>query len=170
MKTIGFFGGSFDPIHFGHISLAIHLLETYHLDEILFTPAFCSPFKMESPPVASPHHRLKMLEAALDFPRFKICTLEIDRKGPSYTIDTLRELQKEGTKIRLLLSDEASLYLEKWKEAAELVKIAPPLVGPREIKISSTDIRNRLKKKLYCGHLIPAKALDYIFLNGLYSL
>jgi len=169
MKTIGFLGGSFDPIHFGHISLAIHLLESYHLDEVLFTPAFCSPFKMESPPIASPHHRLEMLKRALDFPKFKISTLEIDRGGPSYTIDTLRALQKEGHKIRLLLSEETAPYLEKWKEAAELVKIAPPLVGPRDIKISSTDIRNRLKKKLYSGHLIPAKALDYILSNGLYS-
>lgn len=168
MKTVGFFGGSFDPIHFGHIALAVQLMEAHKLDEILFCPASCSPFKTETPPVASPKHRLAMLKLALDLPQFKVCTLEIDQEGPSYTIDTVRELKKEGIKVRLLLSDEAAHHLDQWKESDELVKIAPPLIGPREIKISSTDIRTRLKKKLYCGHLIPAKALDYIRVNDLY--
>lgn len=169
MKNVGFFGGSFDPIHFGHISLAVQLMEAHQLDEVLFCPAFCSPFKIETPPRASPKDRLQMLKLALDFPAFKICTLELDRKGPSYTIDTIRELKEEGVKLRLLLSDEAAQYLHRWKETEQLVKIAPPLIGPRELKISSTEVRARLKKKNYCGHLVPAKALDYIHSHGLYS-
>ncbi|MBX7067309.1 MAG: nicotinate-nicotinamide nucleotide adenylyltransferase [Parachlamydiales bacterium] len=169
MKSIGFFGGSFDPIHFGHIALAIQLMETHQLDEVLFCPAFCSPFKMETPPLASPEHRLEMLKLALDYPPFKICSLELDRKGASFTVDTIRELKKDGVKLRLLLSDEAAQHLHKWKDTDQLVKMAPPLIGPRDIKISSTEIRSRLKKKLYCGHLVPAKALDYIQRNHLYS-
>jgi nicotinate-nucleotide adenylyltransferase len=169
MKQVGFFGGSFDPIHFGHIALAIQLMESHKLDEVLFCPAFCSPFKMTAPPVAAPRERLDMLELALEIPQFKITTIELDRAGPSFSIETLRTLQKEGVKYRLILSDEAAAHLDKWKDTQELVRLAPPLIGPREIQISSTQIRARLKKNLYCGHLLSAKTLDYIRVNHLYS-
>lgn len=170
MKRVGFFGGSFDPIHFGHIGLAVHLMESHKLDRVIFCPAFCSPFKKDAPPHVSPEHRLKMLTLALDLPQFQISTLELEREGPSYTVDTLRALQKESeTELRLLLSTETAQHLDRWKESAEIVKIAPPLIAPREILISSTIIRTRLKKNLYCGHLIPSKALDYIHAHHLYS-
>lgn len=165
-KSVGFFGGSFDPIHFGHITLAVQLMESHKLDEILFCPAFCSPFKKSTPPVASPEHRLAMLKLALDLPQFKITTIELDQKGSSYTIDAIRALAIQG--MRLILSEEAAAHLDKWKDTEELVRLAPPLIGPREIPISSTEIRARLKKKLYCGHLIPAKALEYIHKHRLY--
>lgn len=169
-KRIGFFGGSFDPIHFGHLSLAIHLFENHQLDEVLFCPAFCSPFKTETPPIADGKHRLAMLKAVLsEIPHFKICTLELDRKGPSYTIDTIRSLKKEEESYHLLLSEETSAHFAEWKEAKELMHLAPPLTGPREMAVSSTLIRERLKKRLYCGHLVPAKALDYIQAHHLYS-
>ncbi|PIS03362.1 MAG: hypothetical protein COT85_00765 [Chlamydiae bacterium CG10_big_fil_rev_8_21_14_0_10_42_34] len=162
---IGFFGGSFDPIHFGHLTLAIDMLETYKLEKILFCPAFCSPFKSENPPKTSPEHRLTMLQLALDHPQFEILTLELDRKGSSYTIDTIRELQIKG--LRLILSEDVAEDLEQWKEAEELIRLAPPLIGPRTF-ISSTLIRDRLKKNLYCKHLIPAKVLEYIEKHQLY--
>jgi nicotinate-nucleotide adenylyltransferase len=164
---IGFFGGTFDPIHFGHVALAIELLEAHKLKKILFCPAYCSPFKKEKPPVASPQHRLAMLTLALDHPQFEIATLELDRGGPSYAIDTIRALQIQG--LRLILSEESAAHLDQWREAQELVRLAPPLVGRREIQISSTQIRDRLKKRLYCGHLVPAKALAYIERHRLYE-
>lgn len=169
IKTVGFFGGSFDPIHFGHIALAVQLMETHKLDEILFCPAFCSPFKTASPPIATPLQRLAMLKAALELPQFNITTLELDRPGPSYTIDTLRSLQTPKAHFRLLLSDEAAAHLDKWKETQELLRLAPPLISPRIFPISSTDVRARLKKNLYCGHLIPAKSLEYIQKHRLYQ-
>jgi nicotinate-nucleotide adenylyltransferase len=141
----GFFGGSFDPIHFGHISLAVRLLEEHKLEEILFCPAFYSPFKTRVPPVASSKDRLEMLKLALDHPKFKIVTLELERGGPSYTIDTIRALKMQG--LRLILSEESAAFFSKWKEAEELVRLAPPLIGSREIPVSSTEIRERLKKK-----------------------
>ncbi len=189
-NEVGFFGGSFDPIHFGHINLALAMLETHGLKEILFCPAFCSPFKLESPPLASPQDRLAMLKAALkEIPQFKVLSIEIDRGGPSYTIDTLTELQKKGNQLRLILSGEAAAHFDRWKEAEALIRLAPPLVGTRRggssenlpekfkkgltptrvLEISSTEIRERIKQKLYCGHLVPAKALDYIHANQLYS-
>lgn len=168
-KTVGFFGGSFDPIHFGHIGLAVQLLETYHLDEILFCPAFCSPFKTATPPLASPADRLEMLRLALDHPQFKITTHELDRPRPSYTIDTLRALQAPDVQFRLLLSEEAAIHLNKWKESEELLRLAPPLIAAREFPISSTDIRSRLGKGLYCAHLVPMNTLRYICSHHLYG-
>jgi nicotinate-nucleotide adenylyltransferase len=169
MKKVGLLGGSFDPIHFGHIGLAVHLLEKHDLNEVLFCPAFCSPFKTKTPPICSAEKRLTMLKLALDHPQFKISTLEIDRKDCSYTIDTVRALHDKNVQLHLLLSDESAAHLGLWKNVEELLLLAPPLVGPREIQISSTLIRDRLKKNLYCRHLIPTKALDFIEANRLYS-
>ena len=111
-----------------------------------------------------------MLKLALEIPKFKICTIELERKGPSYTVDTIRALQSERTQFRLLLSDEAARHLGQWKDTQELVKLAPPLIFPLELSISSTQIRARLEKNLYCGHLVPAKVLAYIEKNCLYSI
>jgi nicotinate-nucleotide adenylyltransferase len=187
-KTIGFFGGSFDPIHFGHINLALQLLEIHRLDEVLFCPAYCSPFKTETPPVSG-EQRLEMLRLALQgIPRFRITSIEIEKKGPSYTIDTLRSLKGEGN-FRLLLSEEAAGRFGQWKESAELLRLAPPLIGMRDpasfrtknlklksgytktqiFDISSTEVRRRLKKGLYCGHLVPKPALDFIHAYKLYT-
>lgn len=181
-KTIGFFGGSFDPIHFGHINLALQLLELHRLDEVLVCPAFCSPFKSAKPPVASPEHRLAMLRLGLEgVPKFRITSLEIEREGPSFTIDTIHLLlEKERAQFRLLVSEETAAHFDRWKESAELLRLAPPLIGTRKtaepghpstpiMDISSTDIRNRIAKGLYCGHLVPAKTLDYICKHLLYT-
>lgn len=179
MKKIGIFGGSFDPIHFGHLNLAIQLLEKASLDEILFCPALYSPFKEHHRPVASPEHRLAMLKLILT-PFFRVTAIELDRPGPSYTIDTVRALAHEKGEYRLLLSDESSATLPAWKDSAEIVKLAPPLVGSRTgqgahiiqtplFDVSSSEVRRRLKKKLYCKHLVPSIVLDYIEEFGLYS-
>jgi nicotinate-nucleotide adenylyltransferase len=193
-KTIGFYGGTFDPIHFGHLNLAVQLLEIHQLDEVLFCPAYCSPLKSASPPHASPQHRLEMVRIALEgIPHFRITSYEVDRNDPSFTIDTLRMIQGEGrgeVKFRLLLSEEAAIHFDQWKDFRDLIRLAPPLIGTRSspsvrsslaetlrsgftqtkiFDVSSTDIRARLKKGRYCGHLVPGKVLDYIRVNGLYK-
>ena len=191
-KIIGFFGGSFDPIHFGHINLALEMVEKHNLDEVIFCPAFCSPFKSAAPPFASPEHRLAMIRLALTpIQRFRVTPIEIERGGPSYTIDTLKALVKEGD-FRLILSDEAVARFDQWKDASELIRLAPPLIGTRRepfaagygavgealrkgitqtrlFEISSTEVRDRIKKNLYCGHLVPDIVLDYIASHRLYS-
>ncbi len=167
MKNIGFFGGSFDPIHFGHLSLAIEMLEKHGLDEILFCPAFCSPFKVERPPAASPEARLEMLKLVLaDVPQFRVTSLEIERCVASYTVETLKRLPI--AQYRLILTKESAAFFSKWKEPEEIQRLAPLLIGERAFPISSTEVRERLKKKLYCGHLVPEKALYYIENHGLY--
>lgn len=202
MKKIGFYGGTFDPIHYGHINLAISLLEAHGLDEILFCPAAVSPHKVAEPPIASGSHRLQMVELALeDVPRCNVLDKEIERGGSSFTIDTVKSLieksKNENEKVQyyLILGEDALPGLHRWKDVDELFSLAPPLVGARgenftitsaalppmiakiieegwtEIPIlsmSSTLIRNRLKKRLYCGHLVPEDVLDYIYEKELY--
>ena len=190
---IGFFGGTFDPIHFGHINLAIELLEHTHLDHILFCPAFCSPFKTKTPPLASPRQRFAMIQAAIaDLPNCSITPIEIERQGPSYTIDTLKQLQRPNTQYHLILTPDSAAHFHKWKSPQEILHIAPLIVAARaqtqippdlpysaqfkksivkirRLDITGTEMRARLTRDLYCGHLIPSKALDYISQHRLYS-
>lgn len=184
MKKIGFFGGSFDPIHLGHLNLAVQLLESGHVDEILFCPAFCSPFKLQTPPVISGFHRLEMIRRVIeDVPQFKVSSFEIDRAVPSYTIDTIRALSEDGVSYRLIVSQSTAADFHLWKESKELIRLAPPLIGMRGtdpvpagfaavqtglFDVSSTQVRDRIKKKIYCGHLLPRIALDYIQEHRLY--
>jgi nicotinate-nucleotide adenylyltransferase len=196
MKKIGFFGGTFDPIHFGHINLAIQLFEKHRLDEVLFCPAARSPFKEDRPPGASPGDRMAMAELAIaDIGAFRICKIELERPGLSYTVDTLRALKERfdpAVHWYILLSGDTLAGFHRWKESEEIVRLATPIVGSRggaqqkiprspvrdalrkgltetdQFEVSSTQIRDRLKKKLYCGHLLPAKVLDYIEKNNLY--
>ncbi len=203
MKKKGFFGGTFDPIHDGHINLALTLMEKHGLDEVLFSPAYISPHKAQSPPVASPQDRLQMTELAIaPIPQFSLYHKEVERGGNSFTIDTVKELirksQEEGQAVKyyLILGEDAIPTFHRWKEVDELISLAPPLVGCRGesyslpsatlpplitktieegwteilmMLISSTQLRNRIKKRLYCGHLIPREVLDFIYEHELYS-
>jgi nicotinate-nucleotide adenylyltransferase len=197
-KKIGFFGGTFDPIHYGHIHLALSMLEMNKVDEILFCPAQCSPFKTKEEPIAASEHRKKMIELAIaPIKNFNLIPDELDRPAPSYTIDTVRDLLKRHpySQMHLILGEDAIETLPSWKEIEELIILAPPLIGTRNgkekksfhflppllhaaiekgsvqipvMEISSTWIRKRLKMNQYCGHLLPPKVLDYIYEYDLY--
>ena len=187
-KTLGLFGGSFDPVHFGHIALALAFLEAKKVDRVLFCPAYTSPLKKGEPPTASSEQRLEMVRLAIaPIAGFALLDFEIKREELSYTIDTVRFLLESGDTVRLILGEDGLHTLEKWKDVEELIKLAPPLVGSRlgqptppstfpqlsfmtipNLEISSTDIRARLKRGLYCGHLVPESVLDYIQENSLY--
>ncbi len=188
---MGFLGGTFDPIHFGHLNLAIELMERHKLDKVLFCPAGLSPGKEEAPPRAGAADRLEMVKLAIEpLPAFSVTDIELKRGGPSYTIDTLRALQKQLplAQFHLLLGEDLLVGLSHWKEIENLLKLAPPLVGTRKLKsfpplksvatgltqiplldISSTQVRDRIEKDQYCGYLLPAKVLDYIAQHRLYS-
>ncbi len=198
VKKIGFFGGSFDPIHNGHLNLAVEMMERHKLDQILFCPASQSPHKQAMPPIASKEHRRAMVAAAIaPMPKFTFLDIEIQKSDPSYTIDSIRTLiERDGDAARqyhLILGEDAIAHFHQWKEAEELVVLAPPFVGSREeeafpkampkniasllkkgmtktsiMEISSTAIRERIARGLYCGHLLPAKVWDYIVQNQLY--
>lgn len=194
-RKIGIFGGSFDPIHLGHLNLAIQLKEIHSLQEVIFFPAFCSPYKKSDAPKAEGIHRLKMVKLAIrDMEGFSVHPFEIQNEGISYTIDTIRMLKGDKgyhkAELHLLLSEDSLEDFDKWKEVEEILALAPPLVGCRSfppsipkkflqilrkgvtrtkiMEISSTEVRQRLKKKLFCGHLVPREVLRYIDKNKLY--
>lgn len=195
-KKIALFGGSFDPIHFGHLNLAIEILEKAKLDEIIFCPAYISPYKVATPSKASAMERLDMVNLAIDgIEKFSSTDEEIKRNEVSYTIDTLRSFSKkfEGKADLFLIIDQD--LIEKfsgWKECNKIFDYATVIIGCRstfsekslpsclsiasnkkiiitpQLEISSTLIRDRLARRSYCGHLVPAKVLDYIYKHGLY--
>lgn len=139
LKHVGIYGGTFDPIHFGHLNVAIEMLETYPLDEVWFCPAQNNPHKPELQSTSS-YHRLKMLEIALaDFPQFSIITHELQRDGPSYTIDTLRELiadEKNKTdpfQFFLIIGEDSIPGFFQWRDPKEIIKLVPLLVARRSL-------------------------------------
>ena len=186
---IGFFGGSFDPIHIGHLHLAIELSEKHKLDEVLFCPTSQSPHKKHAPPIASKDHRRAMVTAAISpFPQFTFFDYELQKSESCYTIETIQYLTEKNPKddFFLLLGEDSARTLTTWKEYIELLKLAPPLVGSRDkdfelpllkkgwtsiprIEISSTWIRDRIKQGKYAGHLVPCKVWDYIQSHDLYK-
>lgn len=139
-RRIGFFGGTFDPIHFGHLHLALCLMEVHSLEEIFFCPAHFSPHKSPFSSLASKEQRLEMVQLAIEpIKKFTALDWEISREGPSYTIDTVRMLlthaANRGEKIApyLILGEDALVDFSQWKEVEELVSLAPPLVGTRGV-------------------------------------
>lgn len=195
MRKVGFFGGSFDPIHFGHLNLAINILEKKHLDHIFFCPANYSPAKGGNTPIAKNKARKEMTQLAIEgMSSFSLLDTELNREGPSYTIDTIQLLIKQNphTTFHLILGEDALIGLASWKEISLLLQLARPLIGTRKsdpipplplelqeiveqgrvpistMEISSTQLRLRLKQKKYCGHLVPDKVLSYIEAHEVY--
>ncbi|MEX0961927.1 MAG: nicotinate (nicotinamide) nucleotide adenylyltransferase [Simkaniaceae bacterium] len=189
MRKIGFFGGSFDPIHLGHLNAIVRIKEHKKLDHVYVCPVNCSPYKTENPPIASGEDRLNMINIALHgLEGVSSLDIELKREGPSYTFDSIKELiGREGAHYYLILSEDTTAHLEGWKSIEELLLMATPLIIPRSSKsaelnkkyinyyhslplmeISSTEIRSRLNKRVYCRHLLIDKVLDYIYSKDLY--
>lgn len=195
-KKVGFLGGTFDPLHFGHLNMAIALLEMHGLDSILFCPAQVSPFKTASPPIASAEHRMAMLKLGIKgIKQFSTLDWEIEQAGPSYTVDTIRRLKEESAAtLFLILGQDQLAQLHAWKDVDALLTLCTPLVASRDedifshthlsgplraligqgataiprMDISSRVIRKRLKQGQYCGHWVPAPVLEYIKHHQLY--
>lgn len=197
VRKIGLYGGTFDPIHFGHLNLAIQLSEIHQLDEVWVIPAKISPHKSQTKPI-SVEQRIAMTQLAIaEIPHFKLLDIESKREGPSYTVDTLRILKKDFPKDQffLMLGNDSIPGFFQWHQPEEIVSLAPLLIGQRNgqdylkevknnssivdamkkgmtktriVEISATEIRDRLKKKMYCGHLLPSKVIDFITQNSLY--
>ncbi len=134
-RQIGLFGGSFDPVHNGHLNLALQLKDLSNLDLVVFIPAAISPFKINHPPEVIGQMRIEMCKLALeDIDGCEVSDIEIRRGGPSFMIETVKELAKlyPGAVLRLMLADDALHRLHEWKDAEMLVRLAPPLVGSRK--------------------------------------
>ncbi|HET8579256.1 MAG TPA: nicotinate-nucleotide adenylyltransferase [Methylomirabilota bacterium] len=124
------FGGSFNPIHFGHLLVADELCEILALDRVIFVPAAQPPHK---PPgeLAAARHRYQMTALAVrEHPRFEVSDVELARRGPSYTVDTLTALAPRG-ELHLLIGSETFLDLLTWREPRQIARLARLVVVPR---------------------------------------
>ncbi len=174
---IGLFGGSFDPVHLGHLLVAQAAIEELGLDKLFFVPAAQSPFKPDSQP-APAAARLQLLRLALaGRTNCEMDEQEIRRGGISYTVDTLRDYAKRfpGTELFYLVGADHAAKLNEWREPDELAKLAEFVVIPRPgepvvkfpspfrgrilkgfpIEISSSQIRVRVKAGLPIENLVP---------------
>lgn len=130
---IGVYGGSFDPVHLGHLLLAECCREQLQLDEVLFTPAGVAPHK-HAGSAANAAQRQEMLRLAIaGRSDFAVCTLEVDRGGLSYTVDTLRTLAAERPEdqLFLLLGADMAADLPNWREPDEICRLALPVCAAR---------------------------------------
>jgi nicotinate-nucleotide adenylyltransferase len=132
--SVGVFGGTFDPVHHGHLVIAEEAREALGLATVVFVPAAASPFKAGRP-VSAAAHRLAMVEAAIaGNPGFECSTMELDRPGPSYTVDTLEAFAARGTDreaLWLILSSEALAGFPRWRDPARILDLARLAVVPR---------------------------------------
>lgn len=181
---IALYGGTFDPVHTGHLILARTALETLGLDRVLLIPNTISPHKLARQPTP-PEVRLAMLEAAVaDEPGLSVSPVELERGGPSFAIDTvqhLREREPEAEIFYLIGADNLSA-LDTWHRIAELRELVRFIVFTREtggshpqfpeirrrIDISATDIRERVAKGLSIRYLVPEKVRAIIAQHQLY--
>jgi nicotinate-nucleotide adenylyltransferase len=187
---IGLFGGSFDPVHLGHLLVAQAAREEAGLSRVYFVPAAQSPFKPATQP-APAAERLKLLRLALAGDvDVEIDDQEIRRGGVSYTIDTLRAYAARfpGAELFCLIGGDQPAQLPKWREAGELARLAQFLIIPRPgeavtalaapfrglvlrgfpLDISSSEIRRRILARLPWAHLVPVAVAEAIRNNGLY--
>ena len=131
MPRVGVFGGSFNPIHFGHLLVADEICETLDLDRLLFVPAAEPPHKPASE-LAPAHHRFQMTALAVrEHPRFEVSDVELQRAGPSYTVQTLQALRSLGD-LHLLIGSETFLDLLNWREPWQVARLARLVVVPRD--------------------------------------
>jgi nicotinate-nucleotide adenylyltransferase len=189
-------GGTFDPIHYGHLVTAEEALWQFSLDEVLFVPTG-RPWMKRRPNVSPPEHRYLMTVIAVSSnPHFRVSRLELDREGPTYAVDTLRALKEEyGEKTELFFVSGADAILQifGWKDPEEVLDLARFIAATRPgydiarfereaptrhpnvevmsvpaLAISSTDIRRRVQEGSPIRYLLPEGVKTYIEKSGLY--
>jgi nicotinate-nucleotide adenylyltransferase len=193
--SVGVLGGTFDPIHIGHLAAAEEVREVLGLERVLFVPAGIPPHK-PGRLISAPHHRLAMVELAIaGNPSFEVSRVELDRTGPSYTVDTLEALS-EGRDLTLILSAESFRGLPSWQQPQRLLALARVAIVPRgglappgkswleehfpgveariveldapRLRLSATDIRARVAAGRSIRYLVPDAVIDYIEDHDLY--
>jgi nicotinate-nucleotide adenylyltransferase len=185
MARVGLFGGSFDPIHVGHLILAREAKEQLGLDRVIFIPAAISPHKLHREP-ASAEARLEMVRAAIGGePGFEVEDCELHREGPSFTIDTVRFLRERnpGDALFYFIGEDNLEKLHTWREIDELRRLVQFVVLARDagevacefprvcrqVDVSSTEVRKRVAHGQSIRYLLPAQACEVIHRNGLYQ-
>ncbi len=183
---LGFYGGTFDPIHNGHLILARDAVESLGLDRLFFIPNAISPHKIATQP-APPRLRAEMIRAAIaDEPRFDIEESELERSGTSYTIDTIlamRERYGAGTAFYYLIGQDNVQELHTWRRIDELHHLVtfvvlarheqeaplPYITLRRRVDISATEVRNRIANGSSIRYFVPEQVHDLLIRHQLYQ-
>ena len=185
---VGLLGGSFDPIHHGHLLVAQAVLEGLGLESLRFVPAREQPFKRGRHGATAEQRAAMVALAIAGEPRFALERAELDRPGPSYTIDTLRVLKARdpGVELVLLVGADAAGELSSWHEAREIPRLAriaafaragtPAPAGPGiwrtlavpAVDISATEVRERVRAGKPIRWWVPEAVARYVAAEGLY--
>jgi nicotinate-nucleotide adenylyltransferase len=193
VKRLGVMGGTFDPIHHGHLVAASEVADFLGLDEVIFVPTG-QPWQKEDRKVSPAEDRYLMtVIATASNPRFSVSRVDIDRPGETYTIDTLRDLRAErgpGAEFYFITGADALAKMISWRDADELFELAhfvgctrpghrltlsdlPPesvsLLEIPALAISSTECRERVLSGRPIWYLVPDGIVQYISKRGLYS-
>lgn len=187
---IGVMGGTFDPIHNGHLVAASEAAAALNLDEVLFVPTG-QPWQKTDVSAAS--DRCTMVEIATAAnPKFRVSTVDIDRGGPTFSVDTLLDLQVQhpDSDLVFIIGADAAANIDSWKDSDALLDLAQFVAVTRaghtvtipqtkagsiqvleipSLAISSTDIRERVSEGKPIRYLVPDEVLDYIAKHGLYG-
>lgn len=198
-KRVGIFGGTFDPIHIGHLIVAETIMDEFHLDKVVFIPAAVPPHKLDKQISPAKHRYMMTMLATCSNPRFQVSDMEMHRQGPSYSRDTLAQLLEEhgrDTEFYFIVGADSVENLHTWNRIDELLtmchfigasrpgcmpdmeKIAQRF-GPLaekihcletpELEISSTEIRHRVGQKRTIRYIVPETVEQYIYKEKLYS-
>ena len=187
---IGILGGTFDPVHMGHLILAQEACEKLKLARVVFIPCYTPPHK-EANQVADPEDRYRMVVLATQSnPSFEVSRTEIDRGGTSYSVETLRELKErlgEATELFFIVGSDSLDELISWKDVNEIFRSANFIVAQRpgypikelpelakvmrisSFEISSTGIRQRIREAESIRYLVPDPVREYIIEKKLYQ-
>ncbi len=198
---VGIMGGTFDPVHSGHLIIAEEVRETLGLAEVLFMPCGQPWLKLERP-ITPAVHRVEMVRLAIGTaPQFKLSEVEVKRSGPSYSVDTMVEFREQfggEAELFFIVGCDALADLARWKEPQRLVQLCKLVAVPRVnfnspdlkalersvpgvsrrlicvaapiIDISSSRIRERVRKGLSIRYLVPEKVEEYIRRQKLYAV
>lgn len=184
VMTVGILGGSFNPVHNGHIAVAKAVIKAGMADEVWLTLSPLNPLKANSSELAPDHDRLEMLRLATEGVNgLRVCDIELSMPRPSYTINTLNELSRihPGIRFRLLIGADNMQIFNRWRAHDEIAERFSPIVYPRpgykcegcldmdEFDISSTEIRRMLKDGENVNNLMPEKVVNYIRRHSLYT-
>lgn len=197
-KRVGIFGGTFDPIHMGHLIVAETIMDEFHLDKVVFIPAAVPPHKLDKQISPAKHRYMMTMLATCSNPRFQVSDMEMHRQGPSYSRDTLAQLIEEhgrDTEFYFIVGADSVENLHTWNRIDELLTMCHFIGASRpgcmpdmekiskrfgplaekihcletpELEISSTEIRHRVGQKRTIRYIVPETVEQYIYKEKLY--
>lgn len=197
-KRVGIFGGTFDPIHMGHLIVAETIMDEFSLEKVVFIPAAVPPHKLDRQVSAARHRYMMTMLATCSNPRFQVSDMEMHRQGPSYSRDTLGQLTEEhgsDTDFYFIVGADSVENLHTWNRIDELLSLChfigasrpgcmPDMerIGKRfgnladrihcletpELEISSTEIRHRVRQGKTIRYIVPDAVEQYIYKEKLY--